>query len=58
MRSIYAIRLLSEDLRHQGGELGARGPDHQIVEIDPVPSDEAVRLRSKAAVALAEWLDW
>ena len=31
---------------------------HQIVEIDPMPVGEAARLRTEAAEALAEWLDW
>jgi hypothetical protein len=31
---------------------------HQVLEIDPVPACETVRLRCLAAEALAEWLDW
>jgi hypothetical protein len=31
---------------------------HQVVEADPVPATETARLRSGAAEALAEGVDW
>ena len=50
----HAPRFIAEFLEIRTGNAVL----HQIVEIDPVPVSEAARLRSGAAEALAQWLDW
>ncbi len=50
----HAPRFIAEFLEMDAGS----GALHRIVEIDPVPAGEATRLRSQAAEALSEWLDW
>ena len=50
----HAPRFIAEFLEIRTGNAALQ----QIVEIDAVPVAEAARLRSEAAEALAEWLDW
>ncbi len=51
---IHAPKFIAEFLEINTGSAAL----HQVVEIDPVPAGEAARLRSEAAEALAERLDW
>ena len=50
----HAPRFIAEFLEIRTGNATL----HQIVEIDPVPTVDVARLKSEAAEALAEWLDW